>query len=139
MDSAEIRILLYCISFAILVVILVHIILIMKEKKYIKSIKVGDIFVYSQDVDLYYRRINDYKHYSTNPFESTPIVLTFPVNTCIIKELKESKTGEMWVCYNLINTLNEITIAEKTSELVNHYRRLDDFLEFRKRVERFKL
>ena len=139
MDSAEIRILLYCISFAILVVILVHIILIMKEKKYIKSIKVGDIFVYRTDVDLYYEIIEKYKYELDNPFESTPIVLTFPVNTCIIKELKESKTGEMWVCYNLINTLNDIIIAEKTSELVNHYRRLDDFLEFRKRGERFKL
>ena len=139
MDSAEIRVLLYCISFAVIVVILVHIILNMKEKKYIKSIKAGDIFVYRTDVDLYYETIEKYKYDLDNPFESTPTVLTFPVNTCIIKELKESKTGEMWVCYNLINTLNEITIAEKTSELVNHYRRLDDFLEFRKRVERFEM
>lgn len=139
MDSTEIRVLLYCISFAVIVVILVHIILIMKEKKYIKSIKAGDIFVYRTDVDSYYETIEKYKYELDNPFESTPIVLTFPVNTCIIKELKESKTGEMWVCYNLINTLNEITIAEKTSELVNHYRRLDDFLEFRKRVKRFEM
>ena len=62
MDSAEIRVLLYCISFAILVVILVHIILIMKEKKYIKSIKVGDIFVYRTDVDLYYEIIDSYDY-----------------------------------------------------------------------------
>ena len=139
MDSAEIRVLLYSIIFVVIVVILVHIILNIKEKKYIKSIKVGDIFVYRTDVDLYYETIEKYKYDLDNPFESTPTVLTFPVNTCIIKELKESKTGEMWVCYNLINTLNEINIAEKTSELVNHYRRLDDFLEFRKRVKRFKL
>ena len=139
MDSAEIRVLLYSIIFVVIVVILVHIILNIKEKKYIKSIKVGDIFVYRTDVDLYYETIEKYKYDVDNPFESTPTVLTFPVNTCIIKELKESKTGEMWVCYNLINTLNEINIAEKTSELVNHYRRLDDFLEFRKRVKRFKL
>ena len=139
MDSAEIRVLLYCISFAAIVVILVHIILNIKENKYIKSIKAGDIFVYRTDVDLYYETIEKYKYDLDNPFESTPTVLTFPVNTCIIKELKESKTGEMWVCYNLINTLNDITIAEKTSELVNHYRRLDDFLEFRKRVKRFEI
>ena len=69
MDIAEIRILLYCISFAILVVILVHIILIMKEKKYIKSIKVGDIFVYRTDVDLYYEIIEKYKYELDNPFE----------------------------------------------------------------------
>ena len=139
MDIAEIRVLLYCISFAILVVILVHIILIMKEKKYIKSIKVGDIFVYRTDVDLYYETIEKYKYELDNPFESTPIVLTFPVNTCIIKELKESKTGEMWVCYNLVDTPDEITIAENTSNFTNHYRTLDDFLEIRERVKRFEI
>ena len=139
MDSAEIRVLLYCISFAILVVILVHIILNIKEKKYIKSIKVGDIFVYRTDVDLYYETIEKYKYDLDNPFESTPTVLTFPVNTCIIKELKESETGETWVCYNIIRTPKEISIAEKTDILTNLYSPLNEFLEFRERVKRFEL
>ena len=133
-------ILLLCITiFVITIVTLVYLILNIKEKKYIKSIKVGDIFVYSQDVDSYYRRIKDYKHYSTNPFDPKPKTLYFPSQTCIIKELKESKTGEMWVCYNLVDTPDEITIAENTSNFTNHYRTLDDFLELRERVERFKL
>ena len=129
-----------CITiFVITIVILVHIILNIKEKKYIKSIKVGDIFVYSQDVDSYYRRINDYKHYSTNPFDPKPKTLYFPSQTCIIKELKESENGEMWVCYNLVNTPNEINIAENTSNLINYYRTLNDFLEIRERVKRFEI
>ena len=133
-------ILLLCITvFVIIIVTLVYLILNIKEKKYIKSIKVGDIFVYSQDVDSYYRRINDYKHYSTNPFDPNPKTLYFPSQTCIIKELKESKTGEMWVCYNLVDTPDEITIAENTSNFTNHYRTLDDFLELRERVKRFEI
>lgn len=133
-------ILLLCITvFVITIVTLVYIISNIKEKKYIKSIKVGDIFVYSQDVDLYYRRIKDYKHYSTNPFDPNPKTLYFPSQTCIIKELKESKTGEMWVCYNLVDTPDEITIAENTSNFTNHYRTLDDFLELRERVKRVEI
>lgn len=140
MDSAEICILLTCISiFVAVMMILLNVIVNKKEKKYIESIKVGDIFCFYTDVNTYYRRIEMYKHELTNPFEPTPILLRFPNSTCIIKDLKESKTGEMWVCYNLINNLKEMNIAENSDTLVKHYRTLDEFLALRKRVERFEI
>ena len=136
MDNTEMYIVLSCaIGFVVITATLMNIITHHKEKKFIKSIKVGDIFVYDTDVSLYYNRIENYKN---NPFDSTEL-LVFPFNTCIIKELKESETGETWVCYNIIRTPKEISIAEKTDILTNLYSPLNEFLEFRERVKRFEL
>ena len=136
MDNTEMYIVLACTTvFVVIMMILINIITHHKEKKFIKSIKAGDIFVYDTDVSLYYNRIENYKN---NPFDSTEL-LVFPFNTCIIKELKESETGETWVCYNIIRTPKEISIAEKTDILTNFYSPLNEFLEFRERVKRFEL
>ena len=136
MDNTEMYIVLACTTvFVVIMMILINIITHHKEKKFIKSIKAGDIFVYDTDVSLYYKRIENYKN---NPFDSTEL-LVFPFNTCIIKELKESETGETWVCYNIIRTPKEISIAEKTDILTNFYSPLNEFLEFRERVKRFEL
>ena len=135
-NNTEMYIVLACTTvFVVIMMILINIITHHKEKKFIKSIKAGDIFVYDTDVSLYYNRIENYKN---NPFDSTEL-LVFPFNTCIIKELKESKTGETWVCYNIIRTPKEISIAEKTDILTNFYSPLNEFLEFRERVKRFEL
>ena len=136
MDNTEMYIVLTCvIGFVVITVTLMNIITRHKEKKFIKSIKAGDIFVYDTDVSLYYKRIENYKN---NPFDSTEL-LVFPFNTCIIKEFKESETGETWVCYNIIRTPKEISIAEKTDILTNFYSPLNEFLEFRERVKRFEI
>lgn len=136
MDNTEMYIVLSCtIGFVVITAALMNIIQHHKEKKFIKSIKAGDIFVYDTDVSLYYNRIENYKN---NPFDSTEL-LVFPFNTCIIKELKESETGETWVCYNIIRTPKEISIAEKTDILTNFYSPLNEFLEFRERVKRFEI
>ena len=136
MDNTEMYIVLLCsVGFVVITAALMHIITHHKEKKFIKSIKAGDIFVYDTDVSLYYKRIENYKN---NPFDSTEL-LVFPFNTCIIKELKESETGETWVCYNIIRTPKEISIAEKTDILTNLYSPLNEFLEFRERVKRFEI
>ena len=135
-NNTEMYIVLACITaFVVIMMILINIITHHKEKKFIKSIKAGDIFVYDTDVSLYYNRIENYKN---NPFDSTEL-LVFPFNTCIIKELRESETGETWVCYNIIRTPKEISIAEKTDILTNFYSPLNEFLEFRERVKRFEL
>ena len=135
-NNTEMYIVLACTTaFVVIMMILINIITHHKEKKFIKSIKAGDIFVYDTDVSLYYNRIKNYKN---NPFDSTEL-LVFPFNTCIIKELKESETGETWVCYNIIRTPKEISIAEKTDILTNFYSPLNEFLEFRERVKRFEL
>ena len=135
-NNTEMYIVLACTTvFVVIMMILINIITHHKEKKFIKSIKAGDIFVYDTDVSLYYNRIENYKG---NPFDSTEL-LVFPFNTCIIKELKESETGETWVCYNIIRTPKEISIAEKTDILTNFYSPLNEFLEFRERVKRFEL
>ena len=136
MDNTEMYIVLLCsVGFVVITAAIMNIITHHKEKKFIKSIKTGDIFVYDTDVSLYYKRIENYKN---NPFDSTEL-LVFPFNTCIIKELKESETGETWVCYNIIRTPKEISIAEKTDILTNFYSPLNEFLEFRERVKRFEL
>ena len=135
-NNTEMYIVLACTTaFVVIMMILINIITHHKEKKFIKSIKAGDIFVDDTDVSLYYNRIKNYKD---NPFDSTEL-LVFPFNTCIIKELKESETGETWVCYNIIRTPKEISIAEKTDILTNLYSPLNEFLEFRERVKRFEL
>ena len=135
-NNTEMYIVLACTTvFVVITAALMNIITHHKEKKFIKSIKAGDIFVYDTDVSLYYNRIENYKN---NPFDSTEL-LVFPFNTCIIKELKESETGETWVCYNIIRTPKEISIAEKTDILTNFYSPLNEFLEFRERVKRFEL
>lgn len=98
MDNTEICILLTCISiFVAVMMILLNVIVKTKEKKYIESIKVGDIFCFQIDVNPYYKRIEMYLYELTNPFESTTVPLVFPYGTCIIKDLKKSKSGEMWV------------------------------------------
>ena len=135
-NNTEMYIVLACTTvFVVIMMILINIITHHKEKKFIKSIKAGDIFVDDTDVSLYYNRIKNYKD---NPFDSTEL-LVFPFNTCIIKELRESETGETWVCYNIIRTPKEISIAEKTDILTNFYSPLNEFLEFRERVKRFEL
>ena len=135
-NNTEMYIVLACTTaFVVIMMILINIITHHKEKKFIKSIKAGDIFVYDTDVSLYYNRIENYKN---NPFDSTEL-LVFPFNTCIIKELKKSETGETWVCYNIIRTPKEISIAEKTDILTNFYSPLNEFLEFRERVKRFEI
>ena len=136
MDNTEMYIVLLCsVGFVAITTAFMNIITHHKEKKFIKSIKAGDIFVYDTDVSLYYKRIENCKN---NPFDSTEL-LVFPFNTCIIKELKESETGETWVCYNIIRTPKEISIAEKTDILTNFYSPLNEFLEFRERVKRFEI
>ena len=63
MNSAEISVLLSCISiFVAFVMILTNVMVNRKEKKYIKSIKVGDIFCFRTDVNSQYRKIEEYKH-----------------------------------------------------------------------------
>ena len=136
MGNTEMYIVLSCaIGFVVITAAIMNIITHHKEKKFIKSIKAGDIFVYDTDVSLYYGRIKNYKD---NPFDSSEL-LVFPFNTCIIKELKESENGETWVCYNIIRTPKEISIAEKTDILTNLYSPLNEFLEFRERVKRFEI
>ena len=136
MGNTEMYIVLSCtVGFVVIMVILINVITHHKGKKFIKSIKAGDIFVDDSNVSLYYKRIENYKN---NPFDSSEL-LVFPFNTCIIKELKESETGETWVCYNIIRTPKEISIAEKTDILTNFYSPLNEFLEFRERVKRFEL
>ena len=128
--------LLSCVGiFVVVMMILINVIIQHKEKKFIKSIKAGDIFVYDTNVSLYYDRIKKYKD---NPFDSTKL-LVFPFNTCLIKELKESENGETWVCYNRICTPEEISIAEKTDILTNLYSPLNEFLEFRERVDHVEI
>ena len=136
MDNTEMYIVLSCtVGFVVIMMILINVITHHKGKKFIKSIKAGDIFVDDSNVSLYYKRIENYKN---NPFDSSEL-LVFPFNTCIIKELKESETGETWVCYNIIRTPKEISIAEKTDILTNFYSPLNEFLEFRERVKRFEI
>lgn len=140
MTNTEICIIFLCsTAFVSGMIMLINTIINRKRQKYIESIKTGDIFVYHSDVSLYYRRIEEYKHELTNPFNPKGIRLFFPDSTCIIKELKESETGEIWVCYNLVDTPHKITIAENTSNLIEQYKTLDEFLEFRERVERFEI
>ena len=58
MDNTEMYIVLACTTvFVVIMMILINIITHHKEKKFIKSIKAGDIFVYDTDVSLYYKRI----------------------------------------------------------------------------------
>lgn len=137
MNSSEICILLICISvFVATIMILANVIVNKKQKKYIESIKAGDIFVFHTDVNSYYRKIETYLYDLTNPFDSTHIPLVFPDTTCMIKEMRKSKTGETWVSYVRIKTPNNIYNADILTE---HYQSLNDFLEFRKRVERFEI
>lgn len=137
MNSSEICILLTCISvFVASIMILLNVIVNRKQKKYIESIKAGDIFCYSSDVNSYYKEIERYKYELTNPFDPTPIPLVFPNTTCMIKKIRKSKTGETWVSYVRIKTPNNIYNADILTE---HYQSLNEFLEFRKRVERFEI
>ncbi len=138
MDSVEICIL-FVSGFVAFIMILANVISNIKEKKYIKSIKVGDIFCFRTDVNSYYRKIEEYKHELENPFTSTHKSLCFPSLTCIIKEMKESKSGETWVCYVIIRTPEDINNVEKLSMSPKHYESLNEFLEYRERVERFEL
>lgn len=140
MDSAEICILLSCVSvFVATIMILANVIVNKKQKKYIESIKAGDIFVFHLDVNLYYRRIEEYKHELENPFDPNIEPFRFPCHTYIIKELKKSETGETWVCYVIIKTPDKIYTAENSDILTEHYESLNEFLEFRERVERFEI
>ena len=109
------------------------------KEEFIKSIKPGDIFVYTSRVDWYYNRIEEYKHELENPFNSESPRLFFPDSTCIIKDIKKSKTEELWVCYCLIDNPDDITVAENSDILTKHYRTLDEFLGLRERVERFEI
>lgn len=109
------------------------------KEEFIKSIKPGDIFVYTSRIDWYYNRIEEYKHELENPFDSNPPQLFFPDSTCIIKDIKKSKTGELWVCYCLIDSPDDIIVAENSNSLTEHYRTLDEFLGLRERVERFEI
>lgn len=140
MNSSEICILLSCVSvFVATIMILANVIVNKKQKKYIESIKAGDIFVFHLDVNSYYRKIEAYLYDLTNPFDSTPIPLVFPDSTCMIKEIRKSKTGETWVSYVRIKTPDKIYTAENSDILTEHYESLNEFLEFRKRVERFEI
>ena len=56
-----------------------------------------------------------------------------------IKELKESESGEIWVCYGTIRTSEDVDNSERLSSLVEHYASLNEFLEVRERVERFEI
>jgi signal peptidase I len=109
------------------------------KEEFIKSIKPGDIFVFTSKVNWYYNKIEEYKHDLENPFDSNPPRLFFPDSTCIIKGVKKSKTGELWVCYCLIDSPDDIIVAENSDVLTKHYRTLDDFLGLRERVERFEI
>ena len=74
-NNTEMYIVLACTTvFVVIMMILINIITHHKEKKFIKSIKAGDIFVYDTDVSLYYNRIENYKN---NPFDSAEL-LVFP-------------------------------------------------------------
>lgn len=140
MNSSEINTLLLYISiFVGVMMMLINIIINRKRTKYIKSIKPGDMFCHNSDVNSYYRKIEEYKYELTNPFESSPIQLVFPDSTCMIKELRKSKIGEIWVSYVRIDTPEKISVAENLGVLTEHYQTLNDFLEFRKRVKRFEM
>lgn len=101
---------------------------------FIKSIKVGDMFTYDNNVSKYYRWVDDYKHEMTNPFEK-PLRFVYPDGTCIIKDIKSNDNGEIWIAYCLIKTSDDFSNINK---LVEHYRSLDDFLKLRTRIEKFK-
>lgn len=140
MTNTEICIIFLCATaFVSVMMILINTITNRKRQKYIESIKPGDIFCFSSDIDLYYKKFEKYKHELTNPFNPTSIPLVFPGGTCIIKELKESETGEMWICYNLIGGPEELSMAENSDVLIKHYRTLDEFLALRNRVKRVEI
>lgn len=125
--------------FLILLYIIVYKIYNKTKEEFIKSIKPVDIFVFTSKVNWYYNKIEEYKHDLENPFDSNPSPLFFPDSTCIIKDIKKSKTGELWVCYCLIDSPDDIIVAENSDVLTKHYRTLDVFLGLRERVERFEI
>lgn len=138
MDSAEIFfLLLSCIGiFVVFMIILIKVIADIQYKKYIKSIKAGDIFCFRNDANSYYQ---EYKHELENPFKSNYRSVHFPSLTYIIKELKESKSGETWVCYAIISTPEDVDTPEKLSSLPEYYTTLNEFLEFRERVDHVEI
>lgn len=141
MNNTEIFFILWpCIGiFVVFMMILINIIADIQYEKFIKSIKVGDIFCFCSDVNLYYQRINEYKHELENPFNSNYKLVHFPFLTCIIKELKESKSRETWVCYAIISTYEDVNTYKKLSSLPEYYKSLTEFLECRERVDHVEI
>lgn len=103
-----------------------------RYNKYIASIKVGDIFVWSDKVDLYY----NWNCKNQNPFKdkSKPSIKIYPDTSFIIKDLKYNDDGELWASYVYISNENDI----KREDKLPFYREINNLIKYYTRVEHYE-
>lgn len=103
-----------------------------RHNKFIASIKAGDIFVWSDKVDLYYR----WNYLDKNPFvdKSNNSSKIYPDTSFVIRDLKYNDDGELWASYTFIKNENDI----KREDKLLFYREINDLVKYYTRVEHYE-
>ena len=101
--------------------------------KFIASIKVGDIFVWSDKVYLYHK----WNYEDKNPFidkSETTDEKIYPDSSFVIKDLKYNNDGELWAAYTFIKNENDI----KREDKLLFYREINDLVKYYTIVEHYE-
>lgn len=100
-----------------------------KYKRFLNSIKPGDVFTYKSRVNSYHWRVEDYLKELRSPFKQEAL-LVYPEGTCVITDIKTNEHGETWFAYKTIGSLRDFNDPTKYV----HYDEIHEFLDYRSRV-----
>lgn len=77
----------------------IHIHCVVARRKFIRTVRVGDLFICDYDLDTYHRWLYEETH---NPYK-VKTDFYYPSGTYIIRDVRHNDKGEIWVAYDPIH------------------------------------
>lgn len=99
----------------------IHIYCVVRRKRFIQTIRVGDLFINDYDLDTYYRWLYEETH---NPYTVKGKEFYYPTGTYIVRDIKHNDKGEIWVAYDSIHYESEKPSKHPLTKEINKF--LDD-------------
>ena len=102
-----------------------HIYCVVARRRFIQTVRVGDLFICDYDLDTYHRWLYEETH---NPYK-LKTDFYYPSGTYIIRDVKHNDKGEIWVAYDPIHYE-----TEKPSR-VPYTKEINSFLNDKTRIK----
>lgn len=104
----------------------IHIYCGIRRKRFIQSVRVGDLFINDYDLDTYYRWLYEETH---NPYTIKGKEFYYPSGTYIVRDIKQNDKGEIWVAYDCVHYESEKPLKHHLTKEIN------EFLDSRTRIK----
>lgn len=95
-----------------------HIYCVVRRKRFIQTVRVGDLFINDYDLDTYYRWLYEETH---NPYTVKGKEFYYPTGTYIVRDIKHNDKGEIWVAYDSVHYESEKPLKHHLTKEINKF------------------